>query len=136
MQSSVSLQHLPVDAAAEAGNLPPALLGRLSFATQKLGEIVRAARAAGADGFGSDVGPELFAPCAVSDDEPRSCATAYRRRLPADNMHGASINSGWFQLSRACRVSAASGKHESRKAPHLGRCVSGSSCRLARTDSS
>ena len=62
VQSSVSLQHLPVDAAAEAGNLPPALLGRLSFATQKLGEIVRAARAAQAEGFGSDKGAEVVAP--------------------------------------------------------------------------
>ena len=46
VQSSVSLQHLPYDADAEAGNLPPPLLARLSFAKQKLGEIVRAARAA------------------------------------------------------------------------------------------
>ena len=68
MQSSVSLQHLPVDTAAEAGNLPPALLSRLSFATQKLGEIVRAARAAGADGFGTDLGPELSTPGASKTD--------------------------------------------------------------------
>ncbi len=61
VQSSVSLQHLPVDTALEAGNLPPALLGRLSFATQKLGEIVRAAACA-ANGSGTDAGAELFTP--------------------------------------------------------------------------
>jgi len=62
VQSSVSLQHLPVDTALEAGNLPPALLGRLSFATQKLGEIVRAAARA-ADGSKTDTGTEsLFTP--------------------------------------------------------------------------
>ncbi len=54
--------HLSVDTALEAGNLPPALLGRLSFATQKLGEIVRAAARA-ADGSKTDTGTEsLFTP--------------------------------------------------------------------------
>ena len=38
VQSSVSLQHLPVDKAIEKG-LPKELLSRLSFATQKLGEV-------------------------------------------------------------------------------------------------
>ena len=53
VQSSVSLQHLPFDADAEVGVLAPPLLGRLSFAKQKLGEIVRAARTANTDGDGS-----------------------------------------------------------------------------------
>lgn len=44
VQSSVSLQHLPVDKNLEK-NLPKSLLDRLSFATQKLGEIVDAASA-------------------------------------------------------------------------------------------
>lgn len=44
VQSSVSLQHLPVDKRIEKG-LAPQLLERLSFATQKLDEIVAAARA-------------------------------------------------------------------------------------------
>lgn len=44
VQSSVSLQHLPVDKRIEKG-LPPQLLKRLSFATQKLDEIVAAAKA-------------------------------------------------------------------------------------------
>ena len=69
VQSSVSLQHLPVDAASEAGNLPPALLGRLSFATQKLGEIVRAAARA-ADGSGIDAGAQLFTPGAQAHAPP------------------------------------------------------------------
>ena len=50
VQSSVSLQHLPYDTAAEAGNFDAALLKRLSFAKQKLGEIVGAAQDAGAAG--------------------------------------------------------------------------------------
>ena len=42
VQSSVSLQHLPVDKTIEKG-LPRELLSRLSFATQKLDEV-RASR--------------------------------------------------------------------------------------------
>lgn len=38
VQSSVSLQHLPVDKCIEKG-LPSELLGRLSFASQKLDEV-------------------------------------------------------------------------------------------------
>ena len=45
VQSSVSLQHLPYDTALEASNLDADLLARLSFAKQKLGEIVAAASA-------------------------------------------------------------------------------------------
>lgn len=41
MQSSVSLQHLPYDVQLETG-LPAQIGNRLSFATQKLQEIVRA----------------------------------------------------------------------------------------------
>eukprot|EP00884_Botryococcus_braunii_P016287 jgi/Botrbrau1/3341/Bobra.0048s0036.1 len=43
VQSSVSLQHLPYDTAMEK-NLPQSLVARLSFATQKLAEIVNAAQ--------------------------------------------------------------------------------------------
>jgi hypothetical protein len=39
VQSSVSLQHLPVDKTIEKG-LPKELLARLSFATQKLDEVI------------------------------------------------------------------------------------------------
>lgn len=39
VQSSVSLQHLPVDKTIEKG-LPSSLLNRLSFATQKLDEVL------------------------------------------------------------------------------------------------
>ncbi len=45
MQSSVSLQHLPYDAKLEK-NLPAEVTSRLAFATQKLEEIVAAAKAA------------------------------------------------------------------------------------------
>lgn len=38
VQSSVSLQHLPVDKRIEKG-LPAELLGRLAFASQKLDEV-------------------------------------------------------------------------------------------------
>lgn len=41
VQSSVSLQHLPYDVKLES-NLPANIGGRLSFATQKLQEIVKA----------------------------------------------------------------------------------------------
>lgn len=41
VQSSVSLQHLPYDVRLET-NLPAQLGSRLSFATQKLEEIVKA----------------------------------------------------------------------------------------------
>lgn len=41
VQSSVSLQHLPYDVALETG-LPKEIEGKLSFATQKLNEIVKA----------------------------------------------------------------------------------------------
>jgi 5-methyltetrahydropteroyltriglutamate--homocysteine methyltransferase len=45
VQSSVSLQHLPYDAKLEK-NLPAEVTSRLAFATQKLEEIVAAAKAA------------------------------------------------------------------------------------------
>ena len=41
VQSSVSLQHLPYDVALET-SLPKEIEGKLSFATQKLHEIVKA----------------------------------------------------------------------------------------------
>lgn len=44
VQSSVSLQHLPIDKNLEK-NLPKDLMDRLSFATQKVVEIVEAASA-------------------------------------------------------------------------------------------
>lgn len=51
VQSSVSLQHLPVDKTIEKG-LPAALLSRLSFATQKLDEVrIEADGSAAVDGF-------------------------------------------------------------------------------------
>ena len=40
VQSSVSLQHLPYDVALES-SLPKEIEGKLSFATQKLHEIVK-----------------------------------------------------------------------------------------------
>lgn len=43
MQSSVSLQHLPYDKELEK-NVEASIAGRLSFATQKLAEIVKAAK--------------------------------------------------------------------------------------------
>ena len=43
VQSSVSLQHLPYDKELEK-NVEASIAGRLSFATQKLGEIVKAAK--------------------------------------------------------------------------------------------
>lgn len=43
MQSSVSLQHLPYDKDLEK-NVESSIAGRLSFATQKLHEIVKAAK--------------------------------------------------------------------------------------------
>ena len=45
VHSSSSLQHLPYDTASEAATLDASLLGRLSFAKQKLDEIVAAAAA-------------------------------------------------------------------------------------------
>lgn len=43
VQSSVSLQHLPYDKELEK-NVEASIAGRLSFATQKLHEIVKAAK--------------------------------------------------------------------------------------------
>lgn len=43
VQSSVSLQHLPYDKELEK-NVEASIAGRLSFATQKLQEIVKAAK--------------------------------------------------------------------------------------------
>ena len=43
VQSSVSLQHLPYDKELEK-NVEASIAGRLSFATQKLAEIVKAAK--------------------------------------------------------------------------------------------
>lgn len=43
VQSSVSLQHLPYDKELEK-NVEASIAGRLSFATQKLSEIVKAAK--------------------------------------------------------------------------------------------
>ena len=43
VQSSVSLQHLPYDKELEK-NVEVSIAGRLSFATQKLHEIVKAAK--------------------------------------------------------------------------------------------
>eukprot|EP00208_Stichococcus_sp_RCC1054_P007050 CAMPEP_0206136888 /NCGR_PEP_ID=MMETSP1473-20131121/2104_1 /ASSEMBLY_ACC=CAM_ASM_001109 /TAXON_ID=1461547 /ORGANISM="Stichococcus sp, Strain RCC1054" /LENGTH=757 /DNA_ID=CAMNT_0053529723 /DNA_START=157 /DNA_END=2430 /DNA_ORIENTATION=- len=66
VQSSVSLQHLPVDKRIEKG-LAPQLLERLSFATQKLDEIVAAARAVA--GLTPDQLDRLPAPKAPTDDQ-------------------------------------------------------------------
>ncbi len=70
VQSSVSLQHLPYDANAEAGNLAPLLLGRLSFAKQKLAEVVRAAHAADEGGSLTKPGADLAKPGAPHAPEP------------------------------------------------------------------
>ena len=43
VQSSVSLQHLPYDKELEK-NVEASIAGRLSFATQKLAEIIKAAK--------------------------------------------------------------------------------------------
>ena len=43
MQSSVSLQHLPYDKELET-KVEASIAGRLSFATQKLAEIVKASK--------------------------------------------------------------------------------------------
>ena len=64
MQSSVSLQHLPFDTAVEAATLDSDLIGRLSFAKQKLGEIVNAATAKPSTDTGAPV-TKLGAPLLV-----------------------------------------------------------------------
>lgn len=71
VQSSVSLQHLPYDTALESKNLESSLLERLSFAKQKLGEIVAAAKAAesGADA-GTVTKPSAWPTAEVSYPSP------------------------------------------------------------------
>ena len=49
VQSSASLQHLPYNKELET-ELPKELVSRLSFAKQKLGEIVNAAKSAKSSG--------------------------------------------------------------------------------------
>ena len=61
VQSSVSLQHLPYDVALESG-LPKEIESRLSFATQKLNEIVKAKSAKGKSGSLTNALPEVGKP--------------------------------------------------------------------------
>lgn len=58
VQSSVSLQHLPYDVALETG-LPKEIESRLSFATQKLHEIVKAKNSKGKAGSLTNALPEV-----------------------------------------------------------------------------
>ena len=61
VQSSVSLQHLPYDVALETG-LPKEIETRLSFATQKLQEIVKAKSSKSKAGSLTNALPEVGQP--------------------------------------------------------------------------
>lgn len=61
VQSSVSLQHLPYDVALETG-LPKEIESRLSFATQKLREIVKAKTPSARGGALADALPPVGEP--------------------------------------------------------------------------
>lgn len=58
VQSSVSLQHLPYDVTLETG-LPKEIESKLSFATQKLKEIVKAKTSKGKAGSLTNALPEV-----------------------------------------------------------------------------
>ena len=58
VQSSVSLQHLPYDVSLES-NIPKDIGNRLSFATQKLDEIVKAKTSKGKSGSLTKALPEV-----------------------------------------------------------------------------